>query len=112
MSGQRRMLTETDQEKISRGIAENLEGKVIAARIGRCPSVVSREIARHGGRARYRAVAARRVAAERRRRPKPRKLDTDHWYSTMEDKQAAVITAAQACIQVNILGAARGRPSP
>jgi transposase, IS30 family len=77
VSGQRRMLTETDREEISRGIAENLEGKVIAARIGRCPSVVSREISRHGGRARYRAVAARRVAAERRRRPKPRKLDAD-----------------------------------
>jgi transposase, IS30 family len=71
------MLTETDREEISRGIAENLAGKVIAARIGRCPSVVSREIARHGGRAGYRAVAARRAAAEARRRPKPRKLDAD-----------------------------------
>ena len=71
------MLTDADREEISRGIAENLEGKVIAARIGRCPSVVSREIARHGGRADYRAVAARGVAAERRCRPKPRKLDAD-----------------------------------
>ncbi len=52
-----------------------LEGRVIAERIDRCPSVVSREIARHGGRAGYRAVAARRVAAEHRRRPKTRKLD-------------------------------------
>ena len=77
MSGQRRMLTEADREEISRGIAEDLEGKVIAARIGRCPSVVSREIARHGGRAHYRAVAARGVAAERRRRPKLRRLDAD-----------------------------------
>src|SRR5437588_719301 len=32
------MLTDADREEISRGIAENLEGKVIAARIGRCPS--------------------------------------------------------------------------
>ncbi|MGH3972191.1 MAG: transposase, partial [Pseudonocardiaceae bacterium] len=47
----------------------------MAARIGRCPSVVSREIARHGGRAHYRAVVARRVAAEQRGRPKPRRLD-------------------------------------
>ncbi|MGH3899039.1 MAG: transposase [Pseudonocardiaceae bacterium] len=77
MSCQRRMLTEADREKISRGIAEELEGKVIAERIGRCPSVVSRDIARHGGRAGYRAVVARRVAAEQRRRPKPRKLDAD-----------------------------------
>ena len=71
------MLTEADREEISRGIAEDLEGKVIAARIGRCPSVVCREISRHGGRANYRAVAARRVAAERRRRPKLRRLDAD-----------------------------------
>ena len=34
MSCQRRMLTDADREEISRGIAENLEGKVIAARIG------------------------------------------------------------------------------
>ena len=34
---QRRMLTEADREEISRGIAEELEGKVIAGRIGRCP---------------------------------------------------------------------------
>jgi hypothetical protein len=27
----------------------------------------------------------------------------DYWYSTVEDKQAAVIAAAQACFQVNIL---------
>jgi len=73
----RMMLTEADREEISRGIALGEEGKVIAARIGRCPSVVSRETGRHGGRARYRAVAARRVAAERRRRPKTRKLDAD-----------------------------------
>jgi len=47
------MLTEADREEISRGIAENAAGKVIAARVGRCSSVVSREIARHGGRAGY-----------------------------------------------------------
>jgi IS30 family transposase len=58
VSCQRKMWTEADREEISRGIAEQLEGKVIAARIGRCPSVVSHEISRHGGRANYRAVAA------------------------------------------------------
>ncbi|MGH3699732.1 MAG: transposase [Pseudonocardiaceae bacterium] len=75
MSCERRMVTEADREEISWGIAEGVEGKVIAARIGRSPSVVSREIIRHGGRAGYRAVVARRVAAEQRRRPKVRKLD-------------------------------------
>ena len=58
MSCQRGMLTEADREEISRRIAEELDGKVIAARIGRRPSVVSREIFRHGGRARYRSAVA------------------------------------------------------
>lgn len=73
----RMLLTEADREEISRGVALDEPGKVIAARIGRCPSVVSREITRHGGRARYRAVAARGVATRARRRPKTRKLDAD-----------------------------------
>jgi IS30 family transposase len=71
------MLTAADREEISRGIAQDLPGVVIAARIGRDPSVVSREIARHGGRDRYRASRATRVAARARRRPKTRKLDAD-----------------------------------
>lgn len=73
----RRMLTAADREEISRGLAAGVEQVVIAARIGRDPSVVSREIARHGGRDRYRAARAARAAASSRRRPKARKLDTD-----------------------------------
>ncbi|MGQ0776352.1 MAG: hypothetical protein ACT4NY_18320 [Pseudonocardiales bacterium] len=44
MGAQRMMLTEADREEISGGIAEQVEGKVIAARIGRDPWVVSGEI--------------------------------------------------------------------
>jgi len=62
-TGTRRiMLSAADREEISRGIAEGASGQVIAARIGRDPSVVSREIVRHGGRDRYRATRAGRVA--------------------------------------------------
>ena len=39
--------------------------------------MVSREVRRHGGRAGYRVVAAQRVAAEHRCRPKTRKIDAD-----------------------------------
>ena len=45
----RRALTDSDREEISRGIAQGLEGRQIAEVIGHCPSVVSREIKRHGG---------------------------------------------------------------
>jgi len=73
----RRMLSAGEREEISRGLAQGQAGVVIAARIGRHPSVVSREITRHGGRDRYRASRAGRVAAWARRRPKTRKLDAD-----------------------------------
>ena len=71
----RRMLTDADREEISRGIAADEEQKEIAARIGRSPSVVCREIARHGGRAGYRAAAAGQAARRSRSRPKARRLD-------------------------------------
>ena len=76
--GRRRiMLSAADREEVSRGIAEGTSGQAIAVRIGRAPSVVSREIARHGGRERYRATRAARVAVQARCRPKARKLDRD-----------------------------------
>ncbi|MFN2495340.1 MAG: hypothetical protein ABR608_05460 [Pseudonocardiaceae bacterium] len=73
----RRMLTAADREETSRGIAEQGEGRVIAGRIGRAPSVVCQDIARPGGRARYRARVAEQVARASRARPKTRTLDAD-----------------------------------
>jgi IS30 family transposase len=70
-------LTPEDREDISRGLAKGLENKDIAASIGRDESVVSREIARHGGREAYRAWKADAAARESRGRPKERKIDTD-----------------------------------
>ncbi|MEU6667946.1 IS30 family transposase [Streptomyces sp. NPDC046727] len=46
----------------------------MAGRLGRSASTVSREIARHGGRAHYRAAAAYCAAHERGHRPKQAKL--------------------------------------
>lgn len=45
-----RMLSVVDREEISRGVAEGLEYREIAERVGRDPSVVSREVRRFGGR--------------------------------------------------------------
>ncbi len=53
MSCQRRMLIEADREEISRGITDELEGQVIAARIGRCyaaPIAVRRDATTHATR--------------------------------------------------------------
>jgi IS30 family transposase len=69
------MLTMTDREEISRGLVELLEYKDIAARVGRDPSVVSREVSRHGGRDGYRGVAADVAAVVGRSRPKVMAVD-------------------------------------
>jgi len=63
------MLTMLDREEISRGLAEGLEFKEIAARLGRDRSVISREVARHGGRGGYRAASADQQATAARERP-------------------------------------------
>jgi len=64
-------LTLAEREDISRGIAAGDSGRSIAARIGRAPSTVSREIARHGGRSGYRATDADNAAWASALRPKP-----------------------------------------
>ena len=48
--------------------------RMVAVRLGRAPSTVSRELAGNGGRHRYRAYHADRGAVRRARRPKPSKL--------------------------------------
>jgi IS30 family transposase len=70
MSAVRVMLTSSDREEISRGLAEGLLYKEIGVRIGRNPSIVSREVSRHGGRHGYRATAADTAASAARTRPK------------------------------------------
>jgi IS30 family transposase len=49
----RRVLTLAEREDISRGIASGCSMRVIAQRLSRACSTVSREVARHGGRAQY-----------------------------------------------------------
>src|SRR6266446_7682959 len=54
----RQVLTLAEREDISRGIASGCSMRVIAQRLSRTSSTVSREVARHGGRAQYRANEA------------------------------------------------------
>lgn len=63
-----------ERERISRGIVAGESGRVIARALGRAPSTVCREIARCGGRERYRALRGEREAQRLARRPKPTKL--------------------------------------
>ena len=63
-----------EREEISRGLAAGESLRSIAARIGRAPSTVSREVNHNGGPARYRASKADLAAERRARRPKLCKL--------------------------------------
>jgi IS30 family transposase len=65
-----------EREEVSRGLAGGESLRSIAGRLGRAPSSVSREVARNGGRRRYRACRADRDALGRTHRPKPAKLAT------------------------------------
>ena len=66
-----RALTLAERENISRGIASGGSLRSIAQGLRRPPSTISREVARHGGRAQYRASAAHQQAWQSALRPKP-----------------------------------------
>jgi IS30 family transposase len=72
----RRVLTLAEREDISRGIASGCSMRVIAQGLSRACSTVSREVARHGGRAQYRASEADRRAWGSALRPKACRLAT------------------------------------
>ena len=67
-------LTLAEREEISRGLACGLSLRAIAARLGRAPSTISRELQRNGGTVSYRAVQADQAAWDQARRPKRCKL--------------------------------------
>lgn len=67
-------LSLAEREEISRGLAAGESLRAIAGRLQRTPSTVTREVARNGGRRRYRACAADHAALRRTHRPKRSKL--------------------------------------
>jgi IS30 family transposase len=69
-----RYLSAAEREEISLGLGRGEGVTVIARVLGRPVSTVSREIARNGGRERYRAYLADAAARVRARRPKVAKL--------------------------------------
>ena len=67
-------LTLADREEITLGLHARESFTVIAARLGKAVSTVSREVTANGGRDRYRAWRAHARAREQARRPKTPKL--------------------------------------
>jgi IS30 family transposase len=66
-----RVLGLREREEISRGLAAGLSMRQIARELDRAPSTISREIRRHGGINRYRAIQADKRAWSQAKRPKP-----------------------------------------
>ncbi len=67
-------LTLAEREEISRAMVAGESIRLTAARLGRAPSTISREIKRNGGRNSYRANQADEATWDRARRPKRCKL--------------------------------------
>jgi transposase, IS30 family len=67
-------LSLAEREEVSRGLLGGDSLRMIATRLGRAPSTISREVAWSGARSRYRAWRADRDAITRGRRPRPSKL--------------------------------------
>ena len=67
-------LTLAEREEISRSVAADQSIRSVAARLGRAPSTISREIMRNGGQECYRANKADQAAWDRAHRPKTCKL--------------------------------------
>jgi transposase, IS30 family len=67
-------LSLAEREEISIGLQTEQSIGVIAGRLGRSASTISREVVRNGGAHRYRAAAADAAADRRARRPKVAKL--------------------------------------
>jgi transposase, IS30 family len=67
-------LSFAEREEIFAGIARGESDSQIARQVGRHRSTIGREIARGGGRRRYRPSEAERTAWQLAKRPKPRKL--------------------------------------
>jgi IS30 family transposase len=69
-----RALTPAEREEISRGLSTGASLRLIARRLSRPPSTVSREVTRNRGRIRYRAAQADERAWKQAHRPKICKL--------------------------------------
>jgi IS30 family transposase len=67
-------LSLADREEVTLGLHAGQAFTVIAARLGKATSTVSREVAANGGRSGYRAWRAHQRAREQARRPKTPKL--------------------------------------
>jgi IS30 family transposase len=86
----KRSLALYEREEISRGIAAGLSIRQIAQRLKRSPLTICREIKRHGGRRKYRAIKSDEKAWENARRFKFCKLAQNHLLCKLVSQKIAL----------------------
>ena len=82
-----RHLSVLEREELSSGLASGESCRMIAVRLGRSHTSLSREVARNGGALAYRAQTADQAAYDRGRRPKVSKLTTATQLHAVVEKQ-------------------------
>jgi IS30 family transposase len=95
-----RHLTLEEREEISRGVASGESLRSVASRLGRLVSTVSREVARNGGRLKYRAMRADQAAFRRARRPKVCKLAANPTLALMVEEKLGPVVVAGADLRM------------
>lgn len=97
-----RRLTRADRQQIAAGLAQHMSYADIARRLHRPTSTVSREVARNGGPARYRAELAQLATTHRARRrpqpPAPARQTIEHPGGPDSDATAALVTDLTAAL--------------
>ena len=80
-----------DRTVIHAGLACGDSGAVIARRLGKHPSTVTREIAVNGGRQQYRPMVAHRRALRLSHRPQPTKLGSNRRLASYVEQQLGLL---------------------
>lgn len=85
-----RVLTRTERELIEHAVRAGRSFGAIGRTLRRAPSTISREVHRHGGRARYAAAVADTEAWRAAQRPKPCRLAGEHRLRTLVARKLQV----------------------
>jgi IS30 family transposase len=88
-------LTLAEREEISRAVVAGESIRSTAARLGRAPSTISREIKRNGGCDDYRASLADAAAWDRARRPKTCKLRNNRALARLVSEKLRLLWAPE-----------------
>jgi hypothetical protein len=107
-----RVLSLREREEISRGLAAGCSFRALARGLKRAVSTISQEVARHGGRERYRAEYADRRAWHWARRPKRCLLARNRLLLPNLNRQTSVDGGSDRCEARKVTAGSSPVPCP